>query len=42
MKHTLTRQQHDTGMVTIGYRNVIDQTLDTDECQPVPPTARIY
>ncbi|KAI7882930.1 succinate dehydrogenase flavoprotein subunit 1 [Lichtheimia hyalospora FSU 10163] len=42
MKHTLTRQQHDTGMVNIGYRNVNDHTLDESECKPVPPTARIY
>jgi succinate dehydrogenase (ubiquinone) flavoprotein subunit len=40
-KHTLTWINPDTGDVTIGYRPVIDHTLD-EECNTVPPAIRSY
>lgn len=40
-KHTLTWINKDTGDVTIDYRPVIDQTLDS-ECKTVPPAIRSY
>ncbi|KAI6150322.1 succinate dehydrogenase [Pisolithus tinctorius] len=43
MKHTLT-WQHDVNSpdVTIKYRDVINKTLDENECKPVPPMKRTY
>merc|ERR1719461_667762 len=36
-KHTLSYQDATTGKVTLGYRPVIDETLDAEECSMVPP-----
>ncbi|KAI0279809.1 succinate dehydrogenase [Russula aff. rugulosa BPL654] len=43
MKHTLTWQR-DAGSpdVDIQYRGVIANTLDENECKPVPPFKRVY
>jgi succinate dehydrogenase (ubiquinone) flavoprotein subunit len=43
MKHTLTWQR-DEGLpdVDITYRGVIANTLDENECKPVPPFKRVY
>ncbi|ODN81583.1 succinate dehydrogenase [ubiquinone] flavoprotein subunit, mitochondrial [Cryptococcus amylolentus CBS 6039] len=43
MKHTLSFQ-HDpeSPEVELQYRGVIDTTLDTNECKPVPPFKRTY
>ncbi|OCH89094.1 succinate dehydrogenase [Obba rivulosa] len=43
MKHTLT-WQHDVNSpeVDIKYRGVISNTLDENECKPVPPFKRVY
>lgn len=40
-KHTLTWIDPETGKVQIGYRPVIDHTLD-EECNTVPPAIRSY
>lgn len=40
-KHTLAWINKDTGDVSIDYRPVIDQTLDS-ECKTVPPAIRSY
>ena len=43
MKHTLTFQPDPSKPdVVIKYRNVIDKTLDENECKPVPPFKRVY
>ncbi|KLO18815.1 succinate dehydrogenase [Schizopora paradoxa] len=43
MKHTLTFQRDPSKPdVEIKYRNVIDKTLDENECKPVPPFKRVY
>ncbi|KAL5490547.1 SDH1 [Sanghuangporus weigelae] len=43
MKHTLTFQPDPSKPdVVIKYRNVIDQTLDENECKSVPPFKRVY
>ncbi|KAL5533370.1 SDH1 [Sanghuangporus sanghuang] len=43
MKHTLTFQPNPSKPdVVIKYRNVIDQTLDENECKSVPPFKRVY
>lgn len=41
-KHTLSYQDTVTGKVTLGYRPVIDETLDDNECESVPPAVRSY
>ena len=43
MKHTLTWQHDvDSAAVDIKYRNVINTTLDENECKSVPPFKRVY
>lgn len=42
MKHTLTWQKTPHGKVELGYREVEAETLDTNECKPVPPFKRTY
>lgn len=42
MKHTLTWQKTPHGKVDLGYRSVVDTTLDEKECKPVPPFKRVY
>jgi succinate dehydrogenase (ubiquinone) flavoprotein subunit len=42
MKHTLTWQKTPHGKVDLGYRSVVDKTLDEAECKPVPPFQRTY
>lgn len=41
-KHTLANVELSTGNVSIKYRPVIDTTLDSKECQWVPPAIRSY
>lgn len=41
-KHTLTTVDIKTGQVSINYRPVIDETLDSQECATVPPAIRSY
>lgn len=41
-KHSLTWINADNGEVYIGYRPVIDKTLDPNEAPTVPPVPRIY
>lgn len=41
-KHTMSLIDVDTGKVTLHYRDVIDNTLDAEECPTVPPTLRVY
>ena len=41
-KHTLINSDVETGQVTLKYRPVIDETLDTKECAWVPPAVRSY
>lgn len=43
MKHTMTWTDNlETGDVKIGYRRVINETLDEEEFQSVPPMKRVY
>lgn len=42
MKHTLTWQKKAHGEVELGYRAVEANTLDANECKPVPPFKRVY
>ncbi|KAL1929621.1 hypothetical protein VTP01DRAFT_1759 [Rhizomucor pusillus] len=42
MKHTLSWQDQETGEVKLSYRGVEANTLDENECKPVPPFARVY
>ncbi|KTW26841.1 succinate dehydrogenase [ubiquinone] flavoprotein subunit, mitochondrial [Pneumocystis jirovecii RU7] len=42
MKHTLSWQDPITKKVTLRYRPVKSQTLDENECKPVPPFKRYY
>lgn len=43
MKHTLTFQRDPSKPdVEIKYRKVISNTLDENECKPVPPFKRVY
>lgn len=42
MKHTLTWQKQPHGKVDIGYRGVIMNTLDEQECKAIPPFKRTY
>lgn len=42
MKHTLSWQQGQNDPVKLGYRAVINTTLDEAECKPVPPAKRSY
>ncbi|KAG5518986.1 hypothetical protein PMAC_002517 [Pneumocystis sp. 'macacae'] len=42
MKHTLSWQDPITRKVTLRYRPVKSQTLDENECKPVPPFKRVY
>lgn len=41
-KHTLSWMDPTTGQVKLGYRPVIDSTLDQEECKTVPPALRVY
>lgn len=41
-KHTMSTIDVDTGVVTLTYRPVIDNTLDEEECPNVPPALRVY
>jgi succinate dehydrogenase (ubiquinone) flavoprotein subunit len=41
MKHTLTWQKPHS-KVEIGYRGVVANTLDENECKAVPPFKRTY
>ncbi|KAJ9067247.1 succinate dehydrogenase flavoprotein subunit [Entomophthora muscae] len=42
MKHTISRQNLETGEVKLEYRPVEANTLDVSECKPVPPFERKY
>lgn len=43
MKHTLSFQPDvNSPEVVLKYRDVIDKTLDINECKPVPPFKRVY
>jgi succinate dehydrogenase (ubiquinone) flavoprotein subunit len=42
MKHTLTWQKQPHGKVDLGYRGVVMNTLDEQECKAVPPFKRTY
>lgn len=43
MKHTLSFQPDvNSPDVVLKYRNVINTTLDENECKPVPPFKRVY
>lgn len=42
MKHTLTYQKQPHGKVDLTYRAVNPNTLDANECKPVPPFKRTY
>lgn len=42
MKHTLTWHDVNSPDVAIKYRDVINQTLDENECKSVPPFQRTY
>lgn len=42
MKHTLSFQKSPHGKVDLSYRRVIANTLDENECKPVPPFKRVY
>ncbi|KAM0280739.1 hypothetical protein ACHAQH_003909 [Verticillium albo-atrum] len=42
MKHTLSFQKEPHGKVDLGYRRVIANTLDENECKAVPPFKRVY
>lgn len=41
-KHTLSTMDWKTGDVSLSYRPVIDTTLNSDDCQTVPPAVRSY
>lgn len=41
-KHTLSWIDATTGEVKLGYRPVVDTTLDQSECKSVPPALRVY
>lgn len=42
MKHTLSWQQGQDDKVKLGYRAVVNTTLDENECKAVPPFKRSY
>jgi succinate dehydrogenase (ubiquinone) flavoprotein subunit len=42
MKHTLSYHDEETGQTTITYRPNMRETLDANECAPVPPAKRVY
>lgn len=42
MKHSLTWQRREGDDVKIGYRRVVGNTLDEEECKAVPPVLRSY
>lgn len=42
MKHTLTWQKKPHEKVDLGYREVVMNTLDENECKAIPPFARKY
>ncbi|MDI1491351.1 MAG: succinate dehydrogenase flavoprotein subunit [Ramalina farinacea] len=42
MKHTLSFQKEPQGAVDLGYRSVVNHTLDEAECKAVPPFKRTY
>ena len=42
MKHSLSWQRKAGEEVKLGYRGVVDTTLDGMECKPVPPMKRTY
>lgn len=41
-KHTLSWMDLASGQVKLTYRPVIDTTLDSQECESVPPALRVY
>ncbi|EJW88872.1 succinate dehydrogenase flavoprotein subunit [Wuchereria bancrofti] len=41
-KHTVISQNPETGKVSLSYRPVIDQTLNENEVEPIPPIIRKY
>ncbi|KAJ9617212.1 succinate dehydrogenase flavoprotein subunit [Cladophialophora chaetospira] len=42
MRHSLSWQKDVGGGITIGYRDVVFETLDQSECKTVPPKQRSY
>jgi len=42
MKHTLSWQKQPHGDTKLGYRSVVMNTLDENECKQVPPFKRTY
>jgi len=42
MKHSLTFQKKPQSKVEIGYRDVVMNTLDEQECKMIPPFKRTY
>lgn len=42
MKHSLTWQKQPQSKVDIGYRGVVMNTLDEEECHAIPPFKRTY
>lgn len=42
MKHSLTFQKIPQGKTDITYRDVVNHTLDENECKSVPPFKRVY
>jgi len=42
MKHTLSSLNTDTGDVTLDYRPVHFNTLDSNEMETIPPAPRVY
>ena len=42
MKHSLTWQKQPQSKVDIGYRGVVMNTLDEQECHAIPPFKRTY
>lgn len=42
MKHTLSFQKEPQGETKLGYRAVVNHTLDENECKSVPPFKRTY
>ena len=42
MKHTLAYFDEKEGRTSLNYRPIHYYTLDEEECQTVPPVARVY
>ncbi|CAG8666865.1 1592_t:CDS:2, partial [Paraglomus occultum] len=42
LKHSLSWQKPESGEVKLGYRAVTMSTLDSKECESIPPKARVY